>query len=482
MQGGLVLSLSKGEAELTNDDHTRSRSTMPNDRSPVSCKDAASLFEALLPVLYAPPRRALAGEDARVRLLLLDTIGCTVAGLADPAVQRMAQGLGRDGGSTRLPGLAQRLERSAASFVAGMAACWDEACEGLPEAHGRPGLHAVAAVLPEALESEAPLGQLLWAIATAYEIGGRAGQICRIRPGMHVDGSWGLLAAVAAVAAFRYPERPALLADALGIAACQIPFSLYAPIAQGSVARNTYVGHAASLAGPLVEAAAAGVPGVAGALDGYLKLALGREQPPQAAHPEERLLARGYLKPFAAVRHVHYPAFAAIHLRAALRGREEAIRRIVLETYGEAIQYCGNRAPRTAIQAQFSLSYGTAHALRHGDLDPSAYRRAALGDGRAKAIEAMIELKGTERPDGRRYARLAVALADGTVLTEDVTEVPGDPDNPMPPSDVVAKFVRFTQATVGVTVAQDFARRLLAAAPGETCRAVFSVLARDQTH
>ena len=37
------------------------------------------------------------------------------------------------------------------------------------------------------------------------------------------------------------------------------------------------------------------------------------------------------------------------------------------------MQYCGNRAPRTAIQAQFSLSYAIAAALVLGDLGPNAY-------------------------------------------------------------------------------------------------------------
>lgn len=455
---------------------------MPNDRS--SPAGAMSVLEALIPILYAPARRTLAAEDMRARLLLLDTIGCTIAGLADPAIARMVQGLGRQGGAVPLPGQAQRLEQGTAAFVTGIAACWDEACEGLPEAHGRPGLHAIAAVLPEALLSEAPFGRLLWAIEAGYEIGGRAGQICRIRPGMHVDGSWGLLASVAALAAFRYPDRPAVLANVLGIAACQIPFSLYAPIAQGSVARNTYVGHAASLASPLVEAAAAGVPGVAAALDDYLGLALARNQIAPAARSDERLIARGYLKPFAAVRHVHYPAFAAIALRPALRGREAQIRRIVLETYGEAVQYCGNRAPRTAIQAQFSLTYGTARALLHGDLDPAAYRADALEDPSVRAIEALIELKTNEREDGKRFARLAVTLADGTTLSEDAIDVPGDPDNPMPIPDIVAKFVRLAQATIGAEVARAFARRLLDADPGEACRAVLAALLRprDATH
>lgn len=445
------------------------------DANPVLTR-LAPVFDLLIPALYGEQRRTLAARDARVRLLLLDTIGCIITGLADPAVHGMARSLARRGDGVPLPGHGLRLEPGAAGFVMGMAACWDEACEGLPEAHGRPGLHAIVAVLPDAMHADASLGRLLWAIEAAYEIGGRAGQVCRIRPGMHVDGSWGLLASVAALAAFRHADRPDILAGALSIAACQIPFSLYAPIAQGSVARNTYVGHAAALAPLLVSAAAAGIPGVDASLDDYLGLALGRDRAPPAAGADERLIVRGYLKPFAAVRHVHYPAFAAIRLREALRGRDGDIRRIVLDTYAEAVQYCGNRAPRTPIQAQFSLSYGTAHALLRGGLGPEAYRADALNDPRIRALEAMIALNSADRADGRRYARLSLVLADGTTVTDEADDVPGDPERPLSAADTVAKFVRFTQDTIGAEAARHFAARLLDAAPEEACRAVLAPL------
>ena len=84
------------------------------------------------------------------------------------------------------------------------------------------------------------------------------------------------------------------------------------------------------------------------------------------APPDEWLIIEAYLKPFAAVRHVHYGAAAALALSENVFGRLGEIVRIELATYAEALTYCGNRAPATAIQAQFSLSYGVACVLATG--------------------------------------------------------------------------------------------------------------------
>ncbi len=58
----------------------------------------------------------------------------------------------------RLPGVAHPLSLGDAAYVAGLVACWDEACEGLPRAHGCPGLHAFGPVLALGLGRGASLG------------------------------------------------------------------------------------------------------------------------------------------------------------------------------------------------------------------------------------------------------------------------------------------------------------------------------------
>jgi 2-methylcitrate dehydratase PrpD len=156
------------------------------------------------------------------------------------------------------------------------------------------------------------------------------------------------------------------------------------------------------------------------------------------AAPGEWLILEGYLKPFAAVRHVHYAAAAAMQVRVDV----QRIKAIELRTYEEAIRYCGNRAPRTALQAQFSLSYGVAHALRFGSLDPDAYRAERLSDPivvrleRAVAIEEDPALTAAQE----RGARLTVHLENEAIET-----LSGDPLQPMGRQEVLAKFARYAR-------------------------------------
>ena len=143
-----------------------------------------------------------------------------------------------------------------------------------------------------------------------------------------------------------------------------------------------------------------------------------------------------YLKPFAAVRHVHYGAVAARRIRALLATGTQSVRAIVLTVYEEATVYCGNRAPRTPIQAQFSLSFGVAAMLRFGDIDPSVYEPARFDDPELRRLEALVELRVdaglTERR--QRGATLEVTQeADGatTRLRQSVDTIPGDASQPL---------------------------------------------------
>ena len=347
--------------------------------------------------LAATPVLAHADVVAKARLLLLDTMACAVAGLGEeePGALAGLRAMTAPGGAA-WPGSAAMAAADAA-FVGAVAACWHEACEGLARAHGRPGLHAVPVAYALGRARNATLGEVLAAIVWGYEIGGRAGEAMRIRAGLHVDGTWGLFASVAAAARMIGLEEDRAL-PALAMAACQIPTSLYEPVAQGRTARNTYAGHAALMAIPLVEAAAAGItaPDTAFVLAAQALAGRADQSSWPWAPPGEFLILQGYLKPFAAVRHVHYGAACAI-ARHAAHAETRDVRALHLRTYPEALTYCGNRSPTTAIQAQFSLTHGLAFALRTGNLGPEAYAADVLGDApavRSKAVAYMAPSLG----------------------------------------------------------------------------------------
>jgi len=77
--------------------------------------------------------------QAAVRMLI-DTLSCVFEGRNAPEVKSLELSLGHEhAGIFRFPG-GPRLSSWSCATVAAMASTWSEACEGLPNAHGRPGL------------------------------------------------------------------------------------------------------------------------------------------------------------------------------------------------------------------------------------------------------------------------------------------------------------------------------------------------------
>lgn len=392
------------------------------------------------------------GVEQRARHLLLDTLGCAIAGLATEPARDFAMRLGdSEPGPLSYPGLPRGLSPAAFQMAFSAAACAFEGPEGLAVAQGRPGLHVVPTLIAQALRARSPLRDVLQALTIGYEVGGRIGQAYRILPGMHVDGTWGTLGAVAGLARLAGASCADAL-SALSVAACQLPVSLYLPITQGSVARNLYVGHGAMLANFAVDAALSGTGGPSGALGEHMRILLGKapEAMPVRAPDEPWLLMRGYLKKYPVTKHVHYGIEAAVRwLKAG--GAVSPDDRIVLSIYRNAMIYCAQRAPTASIQAQFSLSWGLAWALVHGGLTVDAFSRQGLGDPAVQEIEARIEIVEDTvlTAQDRRGATLSIAPPGGRARTVVVDGVPGDPGAPLSREELVEKFLAGAVPVVG---------------------------------
>ncbi len=396
---------------------------------------------------------------SRARLLLADSLGCMIAGLGHPRPGEFGRALAATmPGAIRLPGVADGLSQAGAAAVLAAAMCWDEANEGLARAHGRPALAVAPLCVAAMLVGRTPLGEALAAFTLGYEVGGRAGEAWRIRPGMHVDGSWHALGAAAAAVRLAGGDAAAA-ARAVRLAGCQVAFSMYAPIAAGMDGRNTYPAHAVLLGTLCAAGAMAGMDAPAEGFDEARRVALGLAAPAAVAPPGTWLVEEAYIKPFAGVRHAHYAAAAALRLREGIAPGQVA--EVTLSTYAEALRYARNRAPRSAIAAQFSLSWAVAAALAQGDLGPAAYTDSALADEALRRVEALVVLEedAALTAAGRRGATLRVALRDGRVLTARADAVPGDPGLPMREDSVRAKFLRFVAPVVG----EDAARAALQA-------------------
>lgn len=410
--------------------------------------------------------------EVKARLLLLDTYGCALAGMAHPEVSGYAARLAGRGAISAI-GFPSGMPPVSFGQALAVAACWDEACEGLARAHGRPGLHSLPAALSVGMSANARLGAVLFATVAGYEIGGRLGEAWRIRPGMHVDGTWGTISAAVAARIFDEPDADALTST-VEAASCTLPANLYAPVRAGATMRNLYAGQAVSRGTEIALALAAGVTAPATATTEVVALNFTPDLPGPVAPPGEWVILQGYFKPFAAVRHVHYGAQAALDWRRIHGEVTQGISGIRLAVYPEAHTYCGNRAPETAIQAQFSLTYGLAHALVRGSLGPEAYTQEALGDPEIRRLEALVEVDANGHFDGGRGACLFVETPAGRSEVS-VSSVPGDAGNPMSLEDIHAKFLAYAGPRIGSDGAVALADRILGASLDTPVREIFSL-------
>jgi 2-methylcitrate dehydratase PrpD len=138
---------------------------------------------------------------------------------------------------------------------------------------------------------------------------------------------------------------------------------------------------------------------------------------------------------------------------------------VVLQIYEEATIYCGNRAPQTPLQAQFSLSFGLAAMLRWGRLDPWVYREPQFQDPALRELEAKVQVQ-VDAPwtqQGLRGARLLIACQDGNRHEHEVTAVPGDAQMPFTEEALLEKFLGYCEGSLSAASASNWAQQLLMA-------------------
>jgi len=432
-------------------------------------------IDSLRDVIAQRAGRAASAEVSRhARLVLLDTIGCALAGRMAPEVAALEKQLAAlEPGSFRFPAGAALGPRAACQIMA-IGATWHEACEGHAFAHGRSGVPAIAALLPLALHRGATIGDFIDALAVGYEVGARAGAWLRVAPGLHVDGNWPALGVAAGVARL-LGLPPDLAMKALGIVACQLPASLYLPIRTGRNVRNVYLAHSAALGLDAALAAQAGIDAPPDALAYYaehLCRADAQALPPAQAD----LILDAYLKPFAAVRHVHYGAIAARRLRARLNGETAGIGRIVLTIYEEATVYCGNPQPATPLAAQFSLTFGLVAMLRFGELDAASYEPPRFHDPELRRLEAMVEVRVDPDLTAQRLRGATVRLtSDGREYEEKVGPA-ADPELLVDSRGAVEKFVHNANPPVEEVASRAFCQLLLDASRATPVRELWQLL------
>lgn len=412
--------------------------------SPVSREHQADVREATQAV--GEWAAGLAWDDvpttaqARVVLVLLDSLGVTVLGARQPEQQALVQAWRPAPGRAPLIGAGRSTTVEAAAWLNATALVRLELDEGHKFARGHPAGHALPAVLALAADLGASGADTAAALTVAYEVAARFGRATTLRPGAHPHGSWGVAGAAAGCASL-LGLTPDAVAAAVDTGAGLPVAGHFASALDGNPVRDAWMG--ASNVSGLVAArmAAAGVARNTGTAAGSLGALLGSFDP---ARLTDGLGTRwdvelGYFKRHASCSFTHPVVDAVLALRD--RVALDAVEEVLVETHslGAGLD---RRSWDSRLGALFSTPFVAAAALVHGHVGPEVSSPEGRADPRVRAMAARVTVRAADDLDARlpaeRAARVTIRSA-GHVLVKEVPNPVGDAaHHPLEEADVLA--------------------------------------------
>lgn len=403
------------------------------------------------------------GVAAQGRLCLLDLLGVALAGrqtalsriAGDHAVEFFAAGKLRsrilfDG-------------RVASPIGAGLAGAMTiDSCDG-HDGHAQTKGHVGVTVLPAllALAEQRPDmsgREFLTSLVLGYEIGTRAGIALHASAcDYHTSGAWNALAAAALVARL-LPLDPRQTREALGIAEYHGPRSqMMRCIDHPTMVKDgSGWGCMAGLsAGFLAREGFTGAP------------AITVEQPEVQAYwgdlGERWRIMEQYFKPQPVCRWAHPAIDAAQALRQQHGFSSGQIRAIRVRTFHHATRLA-HAHPATTEEAQYSLLFPVAVALKYGVVDFDAIHGDELKDAEVLRLSHLIrteeQAEFTSRFPGERLAQVSVELVDGRCFDSGTTQALGDPDLPLGATGIRQKFRRFAERACNTRLATELENRV----------------------
>lgn len=401
-----------------------------------------------------------------LKLRVLDTLGCMLAGSGAPGCPELANLCRAWGGApqSRVIGQEQRLPAPLAALANGAmarAVDFDDVFE--------PGtLHVSASLLPAALAvAEAQGGVSGEGFLTALALG--TDLICRLSlaielpPGISGMNSTFQCAyfAAAAVAGKLMGLKRDVLQNALGLAYTQLAGNsqnllegtLAIRLSQGLAAQGGVV--AAELARVGFDAARESLEGKFGYFNVYQRGNYNR------SHLLEGL-GRQFIGPEVTLKvhpccmHTHAAIEALQYIKVENRLAASDIGLIKVGLNQQGYNFVGNgslekMAPRTAPEAQFSIYYVLATSFPTGRLTPADFEPEALGRSEVRSLASRVECHvdpGLQRecPSVVSPALVRVETRDGRVLEARARDRRGMPQNPLSWQEVVEKFLDCSRA------------------------------------
>jgi len=412
----------------------------------------------------AVPSEAL----ARAGQAVLDTIGVTLAGSAEPAARLVQTVAEEEGGRPRCSILGTALKTSAswaalANGTAAHALDYDDMCF-VSLAH--PSAPLVAASLAVGESIGASGASLLKAYVLGFEteaILGQAMNPAHYRRGWHPTSTLGSLGAAAAAARLLALDDKAT-ARALAIAASEASGlkenfgTMIKPLHAGLAARNGVL--AAFLA-------RAGFDGSDRALEGPqgFLVALDSERlelEPALEHLGKRweILETGItVKLFPSCAATHPTLDVVLDLRRRHAFKADDVERIEVSVDSMTPTVLIHDRPATSLEGKFSMPFCTAAAVVDGEVGLATFEPERIADARIQALLPRVRMRVASELDRTgpplTQARVSVELRDGREFVGFADGAPGYPHRPATQDQLAGKFRNCAARAVAPSVAEE---------------------------
>lgn len=408
------------------------------------------------------------GRDARAAAdFILDLLGVAVAGSSREASAKLAmQDALESGGAAAVtllaPG-APRVSVEAAAFANGAAAHSIE----MDDVHNASSLHPGTIVIPAALAVAEERGlsgfNTLEAVIVGYEVMIRVGVAAHptrlYRSGFHpttVCGVFGSGAAAGRLLGLDSVQLTHTFGLAWSMASGNMSWQ-----AEGSMAKRLQAGHASRCGIQAARLALRGATGPThvfephGFFHGYGGATALDALTANLGGPLK--LHETGIKPYACCRYNQAPVDGLLALR-----REHGLTGDAIESVDVAIATTGHalvalppkkkQRPANPVEAQFSLPYSAAVALVAGDAGPDQYLDPWLHDASVLDLARRVTVRSDAAVDAKFPAKWPVKIAlrtrDGRTLHYEADDCLGDPDKPLGPDGLAAKFRTLTRGAL----------------------------------
>jgi 2-methylcitrate dehydratase PrpD len=427
---------------------------------------------------------------AAAKTAILDTVGVTLAGVSEPIGQMITDFVHNMACGPQATVLGSNLQTSPslaalANGTFGHALDYDDTNWQM---HGHASVAILPAVLAQAEVRNATGCEVLEAYIIGFEVGAKLGagmNMAHYRQGWHATGTLGAMGATAAVARLR--RLP--LAQTTHALACAASHASGLRANFGSMTKPLHAGLAAETGVRVAALAAAGItanPHVIEAPLGFCEAFSGSAG--YRLHDIVDNLGRPYafeqpgnnLKPYPCCISAHAPVDALRDLMTEEGLTLAEVKSIDVGLVDVSMHNLFYHRPRTSLEGKFSAEYCVARMLMDGELTLETFTDAAVNDPVVQSVIDKIHVHVAEEiawPGGvTRPAIVTVQTRHGRSLRRRTDRSRGNPDWPMTPSELQAKFRDCASRRLREEQVEKVLQRLISIEAQEEIRSLMALL------